>query len=202
MSLFCFLWIPLFYHFRLSLSLPGQDRAGEGWALFLGSAAALVHIILPLPEGSGGFGFSRWLGACLGIVGLPAALPLAVYALLVFFRALPPSADPAGFTLLWLVPAAMIRALLWSPRREPSLLILVPLLWTAIAEGSALFIGLIRKGRPLLWIAGICGILALPPLGATVYWAFYGGKFLLGAALLFLSLIPLGLSLAIRTLKG
>ncbi|MDR2184366.1 MAG: hypothetical protein LBO80_01665 [Treponema sp.] len=202
MSLFCFLWIPLFYLFRLSLA--GHGRGGEAWALLLGSAAALVQLILPVPEG-GGFGFSRWLEICLGVTGLPAALPLAVYALLLVLRALPPSADAAGFTLLWLVPAAIIRAVQWSPRQEPSLLVLVPLLWTAAAEGSAFFIGLIREGRPLLRIPGICGILALPLLETTSYWAFYGGNLMLGAALLFLNLIPLGLSLGTglyKTVKG
>jgi hypothetical protein len=199
MSLFCFLWIPLFYLFRLSLT--GQGRGGEAWALLLGSAAALVQLFLPLP-GGGGFGFSRWLEICLGMTGLPAALPLAVYALLLVLRALPPSADAAGFTLLWLVPAAMIRAVQWSPRREPALLVLVPLLWTAVAEGAAFFTGLIQGGRPLRRIPGIGGILALPLLGTTTYWAFYRGDLTAGVLLLCLTLIPLGLSLGTGLYKA
>jgi hypothetical protein len=141
----------------------------------------------------GGFGFSRWAGVCVDIIGLPALLPFIVYALFSLLRIFSGAVDLANFAILWLIPGALIRALSWSAQREPSLLVLVPLLWTAIAVGIPFFLNLARDQAGLLVIPPVLGILALPPAAAASYWAFYGQNLILGFGLLFLSLIPLGI---------
>jgi hypothetical protein len=190
MSLFCLLWVPLFYLFRCSIS-PGGGSGGI-WALLLGSLAALIQFFLGALVEPGGFGFSRWLSGCVDIVVVPVLLPLLVYLVLTGFRLLPGKADFTGFSLLWLIPGGVLRAVSWSVQRDPILLVLVPLLWTALAAGLPFCAGLIFRCRqrflaPLLALA----TLALPPLAATVYWAFFYQKPVLGYFLLLLTAVPL-----------
>jgi hypothetical protein len=194
--------MPLFYLFRHSLS-PDNPGSGGVWALLLGSVVALVQFFLGDMVNPGGFGLSRWASACIDIVILPAVLPLLVYLFLIAFRALSPPFDFANFALLWLIPGAAIRAVNWSAGRDPSLLVLVPLLWTAIALGIAFFINLIlRLSRWYVIVPSALGILALPFTAATAWWAFYSQKFSLGTGLFTLALIPMLVSLALSFVKA
>jgi hypothetical protein len=201
MSLFCFLWMPLFYLFRRSLS---ADSGGSGgvWALLLGSIVALIQFFLGSLVDPGGFGLSRWVSACVDIVSLPAALPILVYLLFTMLRFFSGAADFTSFALLWLIPGAAIRAVSWSAQNDPILLVLAPLLWTAIAVGVPFFIACIDGDRiPALILAGL-GILALPLTAATAWWAFYSQRTLLGGLFLFITLIPLVLSMGSAYLRG
>jgi hypothetical protein len=197
MSLFCFLWMSLFYLFWRSITAPGTESSGEVWALLLGSVAAFVRFLLGSFVSPGAFGFSRWLSACVDIVALPAALPLLACALLVRLRALG-RVNYANFALLWLIPGAAMRAVGWSALNEPSLLTLTPALWTAIAVGVPFFIVMMGKSRGWLLIPQAMAAVALPFLAATVYWAFFCQRTWLGMLLFALTLIPAGVSVAVK----
>jgi hypothetical protein len=193
MSLFCLLWTPLFYLFRRSIFRDRETGSGGIWALLLGSLAALLQFFLGALINPGGFGFSRWLSGCVEIVVLPALLPLLFYFMLTRFRLLSGKADFTNFALLWLIPGGALRAVSWSAQRDPILLMLVPFLWTALAAGLPFCVGLIfRCKRRFLIFLFILVSLALPPLAATVYWAFFYQKLVWGYLLLLLTVIPLG----------
>jgi hypothetical protein len=200
MSLFCFLWTPLFYLYRRSLS-AGEAGSGGVWAILLGSLTAVFRFLLGSFVNPGGFGFSRWMSGFVDVVCLPALLPLVVYFVFMFLRVVSGTADFANFALLWLIPVAAIRAVVWSSVSDPILLIVVPLLWTAIACGIPLFVGGIAAGKPPVIAASAFGILALPALAATAYWAFFSQRTLLGFAALAASLVPPVISL-IQTRKA
>jgi hypothetical protein len=194
MSLFCFLWMPLFYLFWRSLAASGTGGSGEVWALLLGSVVAFVRFLLGSFISPGAFGFSRWLSACVDIVALPAALPLLACALLVRLRVFGGAVNYANFALLWLIPGAAMRAVGWSALKNPLLLILTPALWTAIAVGAPFC--LVMMGKSRAWLAVPLGMAAaaLPLLAATVYWAFFSQRNWLGILLFALTLIPAGVS--------
>jgi hypothetical protein len=198
MSLFCFLWMPLFYLFWRSLAASGAEGSGEIWALLLGSVVAFVRFLLGSFIGPGAFGFSRWLSACVDIVALPAALPLLACVLLVRLRMLGGAVNYANFALLWLIPGAAMRAVGWSALKDPSLLMLAPALWTAIAVGVPFFMGLTGKSRNWLVIPLAMAIVALPLLAATVYWAFFCQRNWLGILLFLPALIPAAASVAVN----
>jgi hypothetical protein len=192
MSLFCLLWVPLFYLFRQSLSRDNPPSGGV-WALLLGSIVALVQFFLGNLVNPGGFGLSRWVSACIDIIALPAVLPLLMYLVFIVFRFLSGPFDFTNFALLWLIPSAAIRALSWSAGRDPTLLVLAPLLWTAIAQGIPFFIEkMLQSSR---WYA--LGILAQPLTAAAAWWAFYSQKFPLGIFLFVLALLPMVVSLVL-----
>jgi hypothetical protein len=195
MDLFCLLWVPLFFLFRRSVSGGGGN--GGGWALLLGSVAAIFRFFFGNLVEPGGFGFSRWMSGFVDVVGLPVLVPFVLYILLLLFRAFSGSPDFANFALLWLIPVSILRALGWSSPRSPYLLIAVPLLWTALAVGISLFIKLIAQvSRWFVTIPCVLGILVLPLVSCTAYWAFFSQKPLLGFLLFAASLIPMLVSLA------
>ncbi|MDR3192213.1 MAG: hypothetical protein LBT87_04020 [Treponema sp.] len=194
MSLFCLLWTPLFYLFRRSIFSSQEAGSGGIWALLLGSLVALLHFFLGALINPGGFGLSRWLSGCVDIVVLPALLPLPVYFVLTRFRMVSGKADFTNFALLWLIPGGALRAVSWSAQRDPILLVLVPLLWTALAAGIPFCAGLIFRRRPRFPLPlPVLAALGLPFLAATVYWAFFYQKLVLGYSLLIITVIPAGL---------
>ncbi|GHV67546.1 hypothetical protein AGMMS49928_04800 [Spirochaetia bacterium] len=194
MSLFCFLWTPLLYLFRRSLV---KDSGGSGgvWALLLGSVVAILQFFFGSLVNPGGFGFSRWVSACIDIVSLPAVLPLLVFVLFTLLKVFSGPGDFTNFALLWLIPGAAIRTLSWSAQNDPVLLILSPLLWTAIAL-SIPFLANFFKTRKiwLMCLAGL-GILALPLLAAAAWWAFFSQRTVMGFFFLFVTIVPAFLSL-------
>jgi hypothetical protein len=190
MSRFCFLWTPLFYLFWRSVSTR-EETAGGVWALLLGSAAALFQFFFGALVGPGGFGFSRWLSGCIDLVVLPALIPLLICLLMTALRVISGTADFTGFALLWIIPMGALRAVSWSSRGDPILLVLVPLLWSSIAGGLPFLGAVAAAGRLLARIPAVLGILVLPFLAATVYWAFFRQELELGFPLLALSLAPL-----------
>jgi hypothetical protein len=192
MSLFCFLWLPLFYLFWLSLA-PDNSGSGGVWALLLGSVIALVHFFLGDLVRPGGFGFSRWAAILIDIVVLPAAAPVIVWGVFTALRIFSGSADLSSFALLWLIPGAGVRAISWSAQRNPSLLVLVPLLWTAIALGIPFFIRILMDTYGLRMLPPALGALIIPFIAATTYWAFFSQRYLLGALLFLITCLPMGI---------
>jgi hypothetical protein len=125
-------------------------------------------------------------------VGLPALAPFLFFALFTALKIIPSPGDPAGFALLWLIPQGIFRSLSRAGRRDPVFLVLVPLLWTALALGTAFFCRLIPGGnRRFRKIPAVLGMAALPPAAASCYWAFFCRNPLRGWIFLALALVPL-----------
>ncbi|MDR0315965.1 MAG: hypothetical protein LBH97_03590, partial [Treponema sp.] len=197
MSLFCLLWVPLFYLFRRSISCG--ESGGGVWALLLGSITAIFQFLLGSLVSPGGFGFSRWVSSFVDIVSLPVLVPLAVYLLLIVFRLFSGHSDFSGFILLWLVPGAALRSIGWSAMGSPLLLVLPPLLWTALATGIPLFVKYIFIHHTRWYTVVLSGlaILALPFAAATCWWAFFAQRTFLGILFLILSLLPMVISIVL-----
>jgi hypothetical protein len=195
MLIFCILWLPLFYLFRRSLG--AETGSGGVWALLLGSAVALTQFLVGSFIQPSGFGLSRWVSGFVDIVAVPVLVPLFIYVFFVIFRiSSSGSTDFAHFTLLWLIPGAWLRAVNWSAANDPALLILVPFLWTALAMGISFFIDcMIKFFRWYVVIPCALGILVLPFLATTSWWAFYSQKTQCGFLFLTLSAAPLIVSL-------
>jgi hypothetical protein len=200
MTIFCILWVPLFYLLRRSFS--GGSGSGGVWALLLGSITAIIQFFLGDLVSPGGFGFSRWLFGFIDIVCLPVLVPIILCTLLFFFRGFSGDADFAGFALLWLIPVAALRAISWSSRNDPVLLVMVPLLWTALAIGIPFFINwMLNNFRLFTASVSILCILILPVAASGAYWAFFSQHTLLGFLLFFAANIPLGVSLTFDILR-
>jgi hypothetical protein len=196
MSLFCLLWLPLVYLLWRAVSPAGSDSGGV-WALLLGSIVALVQFFLGSLISPGGFGFSRWLAIFVEIISVPAVLPFIVCVLFRLLRVFSGLTDLTQFALLWLIPGAAIRAISWSALKTPSLLVLAPVLWSAIAVGIPGLLRIILNGRPRIIIPMALVILALPFLAATAHWAFFSQRQILGILMLTLSCLPMLVSLVI-----
>jgi hypothetical protein len=193
MTFFCLLWVPLFYLFRRSLVGAG-NTSGSVWALLLGSITAIVQFLLGYIFSPGGFGFSRWLFGFFEIVSMPVLLPFIAYFVMYMFGGFS-DADFANFTLLWLIPVGALRALSWSSMNDPILLVMTPLLWTAIAIGiSFLIIWMTNSYNPFISVLAILCMILLPIAASTAYWAFFSQQTLLGFLLLLVAHIPFGLS--------
>ena len=194
MTFFCLLWVPWFYLLRRSLS--GGESSGGVWALLLGSITAIIQFLLGYILSPGGFGFSRWLFGFFEIVSLPVLIPFVFYLLILIFSGFSSNVDFGDFSLLWLIPVGALRALSWSSMNDPILLVMSPLLWTALAVGISFFISRMASG-PLFAFVGILCIIILPLSAAATYWAFFSQQTILGFLLLFITHIPFCLSFAI-----
>ena len=171
--------------------------------MLLGSITAILQFFGGSLVEPGGFGFSRWMSGFVDVVGLPVLIPLALYGLLILFRAFSGSPDFANFALLWLIPLGALKMFSWSSPRAPYLLVLVPLLWSSLAVGIPLFLNLIFQ-RPRWFVAAPCivGILALPIAACTAYWAFFSQKATLGFLMFAVSIIPMLVSIIIDYIRA
>ena len=195
MGLFCFLWMPLFYLFWRSIT-GSAAAAGGVWALLAGSVVAMLQFFLGTMVEPGGFGLSRWMSACVDIVVLPALMPLLIYLFFVVFKIISGAVDFTNFALLWLIPGAAVRAINWNAQHDPVLfLVLVPVLWTAIAVGVPFFIGLILNSHRYVIIPASLAILLIPFSAASSYWAFFAQKTTLGIVALMVALTPMLVSM-------
>jgi len=197
MSFFCLLWVLIIYFLRRGIT--GGGASGSVWALLLGSITAIIQFFLGYLFSPKGFDAATWIFGFMEIVSMPVLIPLVVCFFMLLFRGFSGDADFANFALLWLIPIAALKALSWSATNDPILLIIVPLLWVAIAMGISFFINLIvSRCHPLLAILSVLCILILPIAAATSYWAFFSQYTLIGFGLLIFTSIPFALSFAIR----
>ncbi|WP_461247183.1 hypothetical protein [Treponema sp. R6D11] len=193
MTFFCLLWVPLFYLFRRSISGSG-NATGSVWALILGSITAIIQYLLGYIFNPGGFGFSRWLFGFFEIVSMPVILPFIAYFIMYIFSGFS-DVDFSNFTLLWLIPVGALRALTWSSMNDPILLVMAPLLWTALAVGiSYLIIWMTNSYNPFISVLAILCMILLPITGAAAYWAFFSQQTILGFLFLIVAHVPFGLS--------
>ena len=157
----------------------------------------LGHIIEP-----GGFGFSRWMNGFIDIVALPALTPILLYLLLVVLGIIRGNIDFTNFALLWLIPAGAISAVSWSAQNDPTLLVLVPLLWTAIAVGIPFFMSLIQNSHWAVIILASLGIIIIPLAAATSYWAFFSQQFILGFLFYFVASAPMKVYMVLSFIRA
>jgi len=150
----------------------------------------------------GGFGLSRWISGCIDIVTIPALAPIVIYFFLISFKFVSGEPDFANFSLLWLIPSAALRALSWSSMGDPLLLVLVPVLWTAIAVGVPFFIKIIINGRFLVIIPAILVILIIPFAATCSYWAFFAQKTYWGLLFLFAAVAPMLVSVILAFVRA
>jgi len=197
MSIFCLLWVPLFYFFRRSFS---NEKTGMGWwALLLGCAAVFVRYLAGSLIDPVGFGLSCWLGGFFDIVSLPVLVPAVVCVLLIAFRVFPSDVDIGGFTFLWLIPLSFYYSVDRSLLYSPLMLVLVPLLWTTQTLGISFFIDCIIKYRRwYIIIPSIPAIAVLPLIASSAWWAFYSQQTRIGCLFLFISIIPALISLIVE----
>jgi len=196
MTFFCLLWVPSFYLLRRFLNGGGSSSGGV-WALLLGSITAIIQFLLGYIFSPGGFGLSRWIFGFFEIVSMPVLIPFVFYLLMFVFRGFSSDADFADFSLLWLIPVAALRALSWSSLNDPILLVVAPLLWTALAVGISFLIKWMMAGNIFFIILAVLCMLILPVAATGTYWAFFSQQTLLGFGLLLATHIPFGLSFAL-----
>jgi hypothetical protein len=201
MTLYCLLWPPLFYRFWRSLN-EHTERTGGTWALVLGSIVALFQFFLGSLINPGGFGFSRWVSACVDIVALPATLPFIVSLIFFVFRIISRESNFTNLAFLWLIPVAALRALSWSAQSDPLLLMGVPVLWTFVIVGMGFFIRIIQDSRETEAIPAAAGLIALPFLAATAYWALFSQHTVAGFVLFVLTLVPASIAMVTAFLEG
>jgi len=201
MNLFCLLWVPLFYLFWRSVA-GNNTAAGGVWAILVGSIVAMIQFFLGNLVDPGGFGLSRWISGCIDIVTLPALLPIVIYLFLIGFKFISGEPDFANFTLLWLIPSAAIKALSWSSTGDPLLLVLVPILWTAIAVGVSFFINIIQDGEILYLFPAFLAILIIPFTASCSYWAFFAQKTKWGLLFFFATVIPMLISVILSFIRA
>ena len=167
--------------------------------MLLGSVTAIVQFFLGYLVNPGGFGLSRYLFGFIDIVSVPVLIPLLIYIFIAVFRG---NVDFANFALLWLIPVAALRALGWSSGNDPILLVVVPLLWTALALGISFFIHwMIKYLRWYTVILSIIFIPVLPVLAAGAYWAFFSHQTFMGLGLLLAAFIPFVFSFILDGLR-
>ena len=164
--------------------------------MLLGSITAILQFLLGYIVNPGGFGLSRWLFGFIDIVSLPVIVPILVYIFMNIFRGFAGEADFTNFTLLWLIPIGGLRALSWSSLSDPILLVMTPLLWTALAVGISFLINWLTSCKNVfLAILSVLCMIILPISAAAAYWAFFSQYTLIGFGLLFITHIPFALSL-------
>jgi len=190
----------MFYLLRRSFRPDGGT--GGVWALLLGSITALIQFFLGDLVSPGGFGYSRYLYGFIDIVSLPVIIPLVLYLLMSIVRGFSNETDFGNFALLWMIPAAGLKALSWSSTNDPILLVMAPLLWTALASGIPVFIRWMMNN--FTWYSVLISfpcIVVLPFCAAGAYWAFFSQQTLLGYALLAASHLPLGAALVFNVIR-
>ena len=192
MSFFCLLWVPLFYLLRRSFVGAVSSSSGV-WALVFGSIAATVQFFLGAFISPGGFGFNRWLFGFVDLISVLVLIPIFVYSVIFIIKGF--TGDFADFSLLWMIPFGGLHAVDWSVLNDPVLLILVPVLWTALAAGISFFINwMATKKRWYTFAVSMPCILGLPVLAAATYWALFSQMTFLGFLFLFLMYVPVILS--------
>ena len=200
MSLFCLLWIPVFYFFIRSTGVAKESKSG--WALFFGGLTALSLILFGEFSESTDFGISRWFYGFIDIVSVPALLPFIIWLFLAAIKKISFKTDSMGFALLWLIPLSIYRAADWSSLGTPVMLVLVPALWTIQICSLSFFIECIMQKPKWYVIVPACiGIIAVPLIAATSWWEFFSSKYLSGYLFLFAVSLPALISLIFRARK-
>ena len=195
MSLFCFLLAPLVAWFRRS-AFPGGEN---GRGIFIAFASGLIAVLAGSVIGpllpSGTFDFIRWLRS-LAAVAFPPLVPLALLLAIDKFSLARIRIDAETFSLVFLIPFGIARALSVGGTYDPSNLVLIPSLWCALAVGVPSMVRLAQDEIGLLSFAFGCCAALLPFAAATSAWAFFSHLPLVGLAAFAASAAPASVALA------
>lgn len=179
------------YFFRRSLKNSGPFRGEHLFSVALALVVALLLEALgPLVE-SRGFGLSAWFHGAVDYFILPVFLPLGIWTLVKKERGRRLSIDAVDFTLLWLVPVSIIGCIRWSVQVESLHLVLIPLLWSALAVALPFLVTLARESLGSRAFFSVLSVILLPLVAITAYWAFFGQRILIGLLCTLLSLAPM-----------
>jgi hypothetical protein len=195
MSLFCLALPIVFFIFWKSLSEDHAVSTGGIWAVVLGSILAIIHYFTSPLITSGEFGFLQWMIGFVDVIVFPVITALAVCLLCMLLKIFSATINVTNFLLLWCFPFGVAQMMSHSLQAGALYLVIVPLIWIALAVGFGFFI----KSIPAVkrWIAVFCiiGSVFLPFIAATAYWALYCQDYVLGYSLFGVTLLPM----AIRT---
>jgi hypothetical protein len=201
MTLFCPLWMPLFYIFWLTIR-PENSGSGAFFALFTGAVSATVRFFVPNFIEPGGFGISRYISAFVDYTSVPVLFPLAVALLISRLCRGAGITDFTGFTLLAAIPSGFVCSIPGSAARDMLRMALTPLMWTAIAVAfyplSRLLVrgtgnggGVFQRAGLSLKVIAVFGFLAYSLLPPLVWWSFFSHHEVYGALLLIPALAPM-----------
>ncbi len=191
MSLFC-LALPLFFFlFWKSLSDENAVSTGGIWAVVLGSILALVHFFISPLITSGEFGFRQWLIGFVDVIVFPVITALGICLLFKLLKLYSSTIHITNFMLLWSFPFAIVQMMTRSTQAEPLYLVIVPLIWIALAAGFGFFIENIPEVKRWAAVLCIAGTVLLPFIAATAYWALFSQNYILGYILFGITLAPM-----------
>jgi hypothetical protein len=191
MSLFCLALPILFFFFWKSLSDDHAVSTGGIWALVLGSILAIVHYLASPLITSGEFGLLQWTKGFVDVVVFPSLIALLVCLLFKLLRFFSAAINITNFLLLWSIPFGIFQMMTYSNQAEPLYLVIVPLLWIALAVGFGFLITIIPIVRRMIAVLCIAGAVFLPFIAATAYWALFCQNYALGYSLFGVTLLPM-----------
>ncbi|MCX7656858.1 MAG: hypothetical protein N2Z76_10085 [Treponemataceae bacterium] len=191
MVVFTILWIPLFFFFYRSLfegSPPFQKR-GPLLALWGGSLESVLKLLMGVFVDPHGGSVGLYFHGLLDVLVLPLFVGGAVFCVCRRVSS-NPWVSPASFTLLWMVPVSLQRALLWSGKGDPVYLVGVPLLWTILIVGFWFLFDVVKEEIGIPYYLAWIGMVVLPFGTSFVFWAWYEQHFWLGMLLFLVFAIP------------
>jgi hypothetical protein len=191
MSLFCLVLPLLFFFFWKSLSDEHAVSTGGFWALLLGSITAIVHFMVSPILTSGEFGFMQWMIGFLDVIVFPSIIALGISLLFKFLKIFSAEMQITNFMLLWSIPFAIFQMMIYGNQGEPLYLVIVPLIWIALAVGFGFFINMIPNVTRWMAVLCIAGAVLLPVAASTAYWFLYCQNYVLGYILFGITLAPM-----------
>lgn len=186
MSLFSFFFIPALYLWRRSM-VPEKKRPFPEPGLISGFCLGLAAAFLRSSSGDAfvqrGFGLSAFASQLIDGATFDALLPLAAYSLLRKFGSRRPfdEEEAVAFSLAWLTPPCVSRAIFWSSVPDPVRLMAVPVLYAALALSLPYWIAKIIEEYGLHQAAAVAVAVLLPFAAAAATWALYTQRLLPGA---------------------
>ena len=186
MSLFCFFFMPALYLWRRAVSSekkPPFPEPGLISGFCLGLAVAFARLSVGEVFVQRGFGLAAFAAQLIDGAPFDSMLPLAVYFLLRRFgsRRRFEEGEAVIFSLAWLTPLCAFRAIFWSSVPDPVRLMVVPVLYAALAVSLPYWIGKIIEEYGFAQAAAVSVVVLLPFAAAAATWALYTQRLLIGA---------------------
>ncbi len=192
MSMFSFLFIPIFALFRRSLvTLAGGTMSWKGVSsgFVLGSAVSFFGRIIGRFWIPRGFGLDALAAQVLFGPFMIVIMPIMAYFLLKKYlyhrnarREATDTEEILNFSFAWLVPVFAIRTLEWSAIPDPVNLVLVPVLSAALLLSLKVCIKALGAIRNLPILAGALGLIAFSFSASVAPWGFITHRFWMGLA--------------------
>jgi len=190
MSVFSFVFIPLFALFRRSLvTLVGGEPSWKGVSsgFLLGSIISVIGHLLGRFWVPRSFGLDAFISQVLFGPFMIVIMPFLAYFLLkkyLYHRNTRRDAtDPdesLNFSFAWLTPVLAIRTLEWNSIPDPVNLVLVPVLCVALLLSLTVCMKALGEIRILPIIAAVLGLIVFPFSASAAPWGFSTHRFWIG----------------------